>query len=386
MPGNNVLNLVIRETATAVATIDLTALRHNARRLVDRAGSAGLMGVVKADAYGHGAVPVAKALIAEGIEWLAVATLAEGAALRRDGITCPILVMTAMQPAWTKWYAEYDLDATIASYQVADDLAGMPAPARPVRVHVKVDTGMGRLGIHPAETASTVRRLQRIEWLRLVGVYTHLAAADADDLTSARIQIERFDEALKDVPADGLVIHVANTEAVCRLPESFEGRPAALVRTGVGLYGSPVRRDTREALDLKQVMTLSAQVTQVKTVEAGTPISYGGRWTAPERTVIATLGIGYADGYRRILEGKAWAGFGRARCEIVGAICMDMIMAAVGSDVTELRRGSTAVLFGEGGPHVSEVAEWAGTIPYEIWTGIGPRVRRKYVGGDTPPY
>jgi len=341
------------------------------------------MGVVKADAYGHGSVRIAETLLSEGVDWLAVATIPEGAALRRSGIDCPILVMSAMQPAWIDWYVEYRLDATIASRQVVEELAGSAGPNRPIRVHLKVDTGMGRLGIEPVETATTVRQLEDIEWIHLRGIYTHLAAADADNLDSARLQVDRFSRALRDVSTEGRVVHVANTEAICRLPDSFQNYPEALVRAGVGLYGSPVREDTRKALDLRQVMTLTALVTHLKTVEAGTPISYGGRWTAPERTVIATLGIGYADGYRRILEGKAWAGFDGARCEIVGAICMDMIMAAVGQNATGVRRGSTAVLFGEGGPHVSEVARWAGTIPYEIWTGIGRRVPRIYIDAET---
>ncbi len=366
-----------------MATIDLAALRHNARRLIQQAKPAGLMGVVKADAYGHGAVRVSEALLAEGVEWLAVATISEAATLRRHGIDCRILVMGAMQPEWARWYEEFNLDATIASKEAAEALAELPANKRRLRVHLKVDTGMGRIGIDPAETLSTVRFLEGLDRIDLVGLYTHLAAADADDLSSARDQIERFDRALKDVSTDDRVVHVANTEAIFRLQDSFLRYPQTLVRTGVGLYGSPVRDETREALDLRQVMMLTAAVTQVKTVAAGTSISYGGRWIAPESMVVATLGIGYADGYRRILEGKAWAGIDGARCEIVGAICMDMIMAAIKVGETKVSPGTKAVLFGNGGPHVAEVAKWAQTIPYEIWTGIGRRVRRIYVDADS---
>lgn len=374
---------MLRETATAVATIDLAALRHNARRLIQQAKPAGLMGVVKADAYGHGAVRVSEILLAEGVEWLAVATISEAASLRRHGIDCRILVMGAMQPEWARWYEEFNLDATIASKEAVEALAELPANKRRLRVHLKVDTGMGRIGIDPGETLSTVRFLEGVGGIDLVGFYTHLAAADADDLSSTRDQIERFDRSLKDVSTDDRVVHLANTEAIYRLQDSFQHYSQTLVRAGVGLYGSPVRDETREALDLRQVMMLTAAVTQVKTVTAGTPISYGGRWIAPESMVIATLGIGYADGYRRILEGKAWAGFDGARCEIVGAICMDMIMAAIKVGETKVSPGTRAVLFGNGGPHVADVAKWAQTIPYEIWTGISRRVPRIYVDADS---
>ncbi|HEY5564051.1 MAG TPA: alanine racemase [Rhodothermia bacterium] len=371
-----------QETATAWATVNLTALRHNTRRLAEKARPAGLMGVVKADAYGHGVVPVARTLVSEGVEWLAVATVAEGVKLRENGLECPILVMGAMHPSWATWYVDFNLDATVASHNVAESLRSVDVPQRGLRIHLKVDTGMGRLGVNPAEVLDTVRMLEATRGIDLVGFYTHLAAADADDLTSAREQISRFDRSLDLVDLGPRLVHIANTEAIRRLPESLRQYPRSLARAGVGLYGSPVREDTREELGLRQVMTLSASVTQVKSVVAGTPISYGGRWVARKDTVIATLGIGYADGYRRILEGKAWVGIDGVRCEVAGTICMDMIMVEVRPESSSVALGSRAVLFGEGGPHVSEVAHWAQTIPYEIWTGIGARVPRVHVEED----
>jgi len=340
------------------------------------------MGIVKADAYGHGVVPVARTLVSEGVEWLAVATVAEGVKLRENGLECPILVMGAMHPSWASWYVDFNLVATVASQNVAESLTNVDVPQRGLRIHLKVDTGMGRLGVNPVEVLDTVRMLEATRGIDLVGFYTHLAAADADDLTSAREQISQFDRSLALVDVGQRVVHIANTEAIRRLPESLQLYPRSLARAGVGLYGSPVREDTREELGLRQVMMLSAAVTQVKSVLAGTPISYGGRWVARQDTVIATLGIGYADGYRRILEGRAWVGMNGVRCEVAGTICMDMIMVEVRPESSNVGLGTRAVLFGEGGPHVSEVADWAQTIPYEIWTGIGARVPRVHVEED----
>lgn len=369
------------EIATAVATIDLAAIRHNARQLMACARGAKFLGVVKADAYGHGAFRIAEALMSEGADWLGVATVREGVELRDEGLTCPILVMGAIQPSWAPVYSANDLTATVTSMDVIKGLASLKAPRLPIDLHLKLDTGMGRLGIQPGEAASATAQLERIPWINLTGFLTHLAGADMDDLSSARRQIEVFDKSLRDVDTQGRFLHIANTEAICRLPESYAGYPLSLVRAGVGLYGSPVRPDTRDALDSRQAMTLSGQVVQVKTVDTGTPVSYGGRWKASRKTVVATLGIGYADGYRRVLEGRAWVSINGEECPVVGVVCMDMVMAAVDPDVA-VSLGDRAILFGGEGPHVAEVAEWAQTIPYEIWTGIGRRVARRYVDAE----
>jgi len=179
------------------------------------------MGVVKADAYGHGVVPVARTLVSEGVEWLAVATVAEGVKLRENGLECPILVMGAMHPSWATWYVDFNLDATVASQNVAESLRNVDVPQRGLRIHLKVDTGMGRLGVNPAEVLDTVRMLEATRGIDLVGFYTHLAAADADDLTSAREQISRFDRSLDLVDLGPRLVHIANTEAIRRLPESL---------------------------------------------------------------------------------------------------------------------------------------------------------------------
>jgi len=239
---------------------------------------------------------------------------------------------------------------------------------------------MGRLGLDPSEARTALRRLRLAVNVELVGVLTHLASADADDLSDAARQVECFNDALEGESTDDLIIHIANTEGLARISAAYEPFTNAMVRIGIGLYGCPIRQASRKALGVQPVMTLRARVTNIKTVQPGTPISYNAQWIAQKETTIATLGIGYADGYPRSISNRAMAGVNGERHPVVGTICMDMIMIDLGAECKRLdvAVGDWVTLFGVDGPDVSEVAGWADTITYDITSGLGERVERRY--------
>ena len=337
-----------------VAEIHLGHLRHNIRRLQQQAGEAVVMGVVKADAYGHGAEQVVDVLKEEGVRWFAVATLPEALRLRNAGVTDPILVFTAPLRAYIPIYARAGLDLIITSRAVADAVVVAAGIGARLRVHVQVDTGMGRVGLSPGEAVVIVNMLRETPGVEIVGLLTHLATSEDRDIRFAREQVATFLALFRDVPLENPWYHVANSAAIYRLPDLLpEGIPI-LVRIGVALYGyMPGPPDLAEAAALKPVMTLRTRVMHIKTVEPGATISYGRTWTASRRTRIATLGVGYADGYPRQASNRAEVGIGGHRYPVVGIVCMDMTMVDLGPPEGRGRNvqiGDTAVLFGVGGP------------------------------------
>ena len=367
------------------ATVDLDALRHNAAVLRERAAPAALMAVVKADAYGHGALPVVRTLVDEGVRHFAVARVREGVVLRQAGIDARILVLGAPHPDSLGAYAAHGLDVTVSSPGIAERVC-QHASAQPLRVHVKVDTGMGRIGLSPAEAPSVLDRLARAPGVTVAGLWTHFATADAPDDPFARTQRDRFADVLADVQRvvdrHRVPVHAANTGALLTLDAPTGSTPPALARTGIALYGWAATPALSERVDLRPVLRWAASVTHVKTVAPGTPISYGSRWTAPRRTRIATLGVGYGDGYPRSASGRASVRIRGTRVPIVGTICMDMCMVDLGppdrSTAQHVQVGDAAVLLGAHGPTAYDVAAWAGTIPYEVLCGVSPRVPRHY--------
>jgi len=364
------------------ATVDLEALRHNVRVLQRRADGADLMAVVKADAYGHGAVPIARVLHDEGVRHFAVARPAEAAELREAGCGDRILVLGAPFADDLSVYTRYDLDVTVASPAAATAVCRHGRPAQPLRVHVKVDTGMGRIGLSPEEAPAVIVRLNAAPGVILAGLWTHFATADAPDSAFAQTQLTRFEALLDDldVPVDH--VHAANTGALLTIGARAHDFSSPLVRTGIGLYGLAASPELHTHVDLRPVMRLSARVTHLKTVSAGTPISYGAEWRAPRPTRIATLGVGYGDGYPRLGSGRAAVRIGGEKRPVVGTICMDMCMVDLGRPDQPLPQavevGDEATIFGPEGPTLYDVAEWAETIPYEICTGLSPRVPRRY--------
>ena len=373
--------------------VDLDALDHNLRRLRAELGSSGaqLMAVVKADAYGHGAVGVSRALAAAGVDWLGVALLEEGAEVRRAGVEVPILVLGTARPAKIALYRRYRLTPTVSSLA---ELALWSDWARgedqAVPVHLKVNTGMSRLGVAMEEAAEALDRIRRHPRLRLAGLLSHFA--DADDLESPRntLQEDRFAEVLALLTAqerDGVLVHMANSAAALHRP----GSHFALARLGIALYG----QDPAERMDgppvqpgpdlrpvLHPVMAVKARIVHLRDVPAGTPLSYGGRTVTRRQSRIAVVPVGYADGYAWRLTGKAEALVRGRRVPVAGSVTMDMTLLDVTETGAEL--GEEVVLLGrQGREEVSalELAAHAGTISWEILCHLGLRLPRRYLRG-----
>ena len=359
------------------AVIDLAALRHNLARLrqVLKPGTA-VMAMVKADAYGHGASRVALALERCGVTWFGVATPAEALALREAGVGGDILVLIQT----------YHQDAALLEQEIAlaisdeTSLAALHAQRRPgqrARVHLEVDTGMGRLGLPPEGAIKLAERLSRTPEVVLGGLFTHFACADEADRSFTERQLERFQQVLDELRQLGItppLIHAANSAGLLAYPEAHFD----LVRPGIALYGyhpSPVTKPLSP--DLQPVMTLSAPVVFVKPVKAGQSVSYGATWRSPRDTTIATVRCGYADGYPRTLSNRAQVRLHGALCPVVGRVCMDQLMIEVGA--LEVKVGDRVTLFGPEGPTAEELSLLAGTIPYELLTRIGERVERIYL-------
>jgi alanine racemase len=369
------------------AAVDLGAVRHNARLIQQRAAPAELMAVVKADAYGHGAVRVARALRAEGVEHFAVARVPAAVALREAGIEAPIQVFEAPLPEHLPAYARYRLGVTVSSEAVAEavlqEAAGRP-PGTPLHAHVKVETGMERIGEAPEIAAALARRLAEADGVDVAGLWTHFVAADdpeQEDFT--RRQLAILQEAAESAgPVVGRV-HAANTPALLHFEDAFRALGPTFVRCGLALYGlASFPPEARAALgaDLRPAMRLVSKITHLKTIDAGATVSYSRAWTAPERVRLATVGCGYGDGYTRLLTGRAEVGVAGRRFPVVGNICMDLLMVNLGPPerAPSVGIGDEVVLFGPGGPSAQAVADWSETIPYEVTTRVAARVPRRY--------
>lgn len=365
----------------AWAEIDLGAIKENIgniRRLIGEKPE--IMAVVKAEAYGHGALEVVKTALAAGVTWFGVSLPEEGIALRRAGVGTPILIFGPLMEEQAEPVCEYDLTSTITLLSSARALSAEATRRKKrVKVHIKVDTGMGRVGLQPAETAGFIREVSTFPGLAVEGIYSHFATADEEDLTFARGQLARFKRVLDDLSARGIRIpvkHMANSGGIINLPESYFD----LVRAGIILYGLyPSPEVDRRRIPLKPAFALKTKVTQVKRVPPGTGISYGQIYHTDRETNIVTLPIGYADGWSRLLTGKARVLIKGQSFPIVGRICMDQCMVEVGDTPVEV--GEEAVLIGrQGGEEITvdEVAACLGTINYEVVCMINDRVPRVY--------
>jgi alanine racemase len=377
------------------AEIDLNAIAHNVRELRRRTDPrAKVMAVVKANGYGHGAVEVARTALANGAEWLGVARLPEGIALREAGFDAPIMVFGCTPPADAGRLVDLDLRQSVYSLETAraySDAAS--ARGRRIRVHLKVDTGMGRLGIVPAALSGQdaghavgdgfireATAIARLPGIAAEGIFTHFAAADSADTSFARRQLALFMEVLSALKANGLefaVRHAANSAGVIALPEAH----LDLVRPGIALYGlKPSEEIDLTGISLKPAMALKTRIIHLKAVPAGTAISYGMTYRTPHPTVIATIPAGYADGYRRLFSSRGAMLVRGRRVPVVGRVCMDLTMLDVGA-VPDVRTEDEVVILGRHGDEsisADDLARELGTITYEIVCDLSARVPRVY--------
>ena len=377
--------MVSKLRSASIAEINLSALGENLRQVKKRVGKKEILAVVKANAYGHGAVEIARFLEGKGagtpggVAMFAVAFLEEGRALRKAGIGLPILLMTGCPIEQIPEIVRYRLTPLLF------DLGSLLALGRyakkagkKVGVHIKLDTGMGRLGLPPGEALAFIQKAIDEKGVRIEGILTHFAEADLKDLSFARAQLEKLKAVWTALKAEGIKIpycHLANSAAIMHFsPAHFN-----LVRPGLMLYGySPLEGKT--TIPLQPVMQVRTRVIALRKVPAGTAISYGRTFMTRKESRIATLSIGYADGYPRLLSNRGTMIAKGQRVPVVGRVCMDMTMIDV-TKVPTLAVGDWVTVIGAEGKEAvwaDEVARGAETIPYEILCGIGDRIPRVY--------
>ncbi len=338
------------------------------------------MAVVKSNAYGHGMRTMAYEAMRNGAAYLAVARIDEGTELRRDGIRHPILVFEVPMPEQLERALIDNLDLTVASHESAEAVNAIAGRMKKrAKVHIKVDTGMGRLGFPFATSVDDIGRIVAMSNLEVVGLYSHFATSDEEDLTYARVQVERFGDVVRMLEQSGIEIplkHMANSGGIISLPESH----FSMVRPGIMLYGYAPRKDLATSTALQPVMSLVSRVSFLKSVYAHTSISYNRRYFAKARTRIATVPIGYGDGYSRALTNRGEVLIRGNRYPTVGTICMDHIMVDVGNE-NRVEVGDDVTLIGTDGSQsitAWQMAEKIGTIPYEITCNIAQRVQRAF--------
>lgn len=355
----------LHQTIRTWAEVDLSALAHNYRILRGLCPpDCKFLGVVKADAYGHGAVPVARTLQDLGAEMLAVACLDEAMELRRAGITAPVLVLGQTDPRFAPVLQENRLTQTVGDLETGKALSAWAAAGTALTIHVKLDTGMGRLGF--LETAPIVE-LCRLRGLTPQGFFTHLAAADTDPAYTKK-QLEGFQRAILELKSNGIafeISHCGASAAVIHYPETRSG----MVRPGIALYGH------FPGANLRPVMTLKSRVAAIRTVPAGSFISYGCTVQLRRDSRLAVIPIGYGDGYPRGLSNRAAMTIRGKNCPIAGRVCMDMCMLDV-TDFPEIQTGDEVTVFA--GEDWEKAAQALDTIPYELLCRVSPRVPRVY--------
>jgi alanine racemase len=364
-----------------VAEVSLAALTHNCRQACALVGSAvRVVAVVKADGYGHGGVAAARAFLRGGAALLGVSSLAEGVELRRAGIDEPVIALGGLFAGEAADALADDVAVAVWTREVVDALAAAArTTGRPARVHVKVDTGMTRLGLDADDVREFGRMLRGTGDVEVAGVFSHLASADDVGQAAVQAQIERFRgvvTALREAGVTPGLVHLANSAAVLAAPAAhFDA-----VRPGIMLYGYAPAPHLASRADLRPALRLSTRVTQLRRVPAGRPVGYGGTWVAPRPSTIATLPIGYADGYHRLASNRAAVVVRGRRAPLAGRVCMDHVMVDV-TDVPGVALGDRVVMMGPaGGAAVpaDELARWCETIPYEMLTAVGKRVPRMH--------
>jgi len=364
------------------AIVDLGAIAFNIQSLRKHVGSGpSFMAVVKADGYGHGIVPVAKTALLAGADWLGVALLEEGMALREAGIQSPILVLGEAIPKGASKFVQNNITATVCSPEslLALDQAAEMSDRQAI-IHIKVDTGMGRIGLDPKDVLPFLERALSLRNIRVGGLFSHFASVDEKDKRFSYYQLDQFKHVIAALEGRGIEIplkHFAGSAGTIDFPESYFD----MVRPGISLYGVYPSSEVDHSLPLKPAMTMKTAITFLKEVDSGVAISYGRTYKTRRKSRIATLPVGYADGYPRLLSNCGEVLVSGRRAPVVGRVCMDMILTDV-TDIPEATVGSEVVLFGRqngGEILVDEIAEKAGTISHEILCGITKRVPKEYL-------
>lgn len=364
------------------AVINLGALDHNYREIKGRLPKGvGILAVVKADAYGHGSIEVSRRLEALGCEFLGVALCEEGVRLREAGIKIPILVLSGFFESQVEVLTRFNLTPVVfdPSHLHLLNRVG-EKEGRRIGVHLKVDTGMGRLGLLPEEVPSFIEELESFPYIYLEGLLSHLAEAEDEEGTFSKEQVERFERVLQILRRsrlNPLYVHIANSAAIFTLPSFLFN----LVRPGIMLYGSYPSEALRRKVTLKPLMTLTTRILQVKRVGKRVPISYGREFVTERESLIGVIPIGYGDGLPRSLSNRGYVLVRGRRVPIVGRICMDLTMIDL-TDVGEVSVNEEVVVIGrQWGEEITieEFAELSGTISYEAFCRIGSRVPREYI-------
>jgi alanine racemase len=367
---------------TSWAEIDLGALKRNItaiRNLLQP--DTMLMAVVKANAYGHGALQVAQICLENGADYLAVANAIEALELRQAGIEAPILVLGIVPPQQAEWLINNNIDTAVADLKSARIYSQAASPAHPARLHIKLDTGMGRIGFQTDEkSAAEIQEIYQLPNISVQGIFSHFATADFEDKEYSRQQDRQFNDFIHRLEAMNIHIpikHLANSAAIMDMPETRYN----MARSGIIMYGLyPSAQVKKENLPLEPVMRLKTRICFLKTLPPNRSVSYCRTYITPKDTLVATVPIGYADGYSRLLSNKAWAVVRGQKVPLLGNVCMDQCMFDV-TGVEGVTTGDEVVLLGrpEDGVTADDLAQIVGTINYEVVCNVGRRIPRIYV-------
>ena len=367
----------------AWAEINLSNLDYNIKQIIMKAGGREIIGVVKADGYGHGSVEVSSVLLENGVKTLAIATLQEAITLREAGFTCPIIMLGITPEMYADTLLKYGITPVVSSYENAAAISeAAKAVGRTVEALVAVDTGMGRIGFLPGdESVEEFRKIGKLSNLKIKGLFSHFATADEKDKAYAEQQLAHYNKIYEKLNAAGVDIPFrtfANSAAIMEIPAAhFDA-----VRPGIILYGCyPSGEVDRNQLSIKPVMSVKANIVHLKKVQSGFSVSYGRKFTTARESLIATLALGYADGYPRYLSGKGRVIVNGVYAPVAGNICMDQCMVDV-TDVPGVKLGDEVVLMGSQGDLTvlaDEIGEKTGTINYEVVCAFGQRLPKVYV-------
>jgi len=364
---------------SAEAIIDLNKLSFNLKSIRERVGpDVRICAVVKADAYGHGAVEVSRQLEMDGVDMLGVAGVGEAVELRDAGIAHPILIFGALLGEEAERIGKYRLTPIITDIEFAERLDEVST--RPIPVHVKIDTGMGRLGFSASEAVQAVRRISALENIFIEGLLTHFPSSDESDKAFTCRQIDLFKNIIAALGEKGIeipIIHAANSGAIIDVGQSYFN----MVRPGIMLYGLLPSKELTDSIEIKPVMKIVSRIVHIKKASAGAPLSYGRTFVTKRESVIGVVPMGYADGFNRLLSNRAHVKIKDDYAPIAGRVCMDQFLVDI-TDIPDVRAGCEVVVYSEDSADVNSVENIAfllNTIPNEVVCAVSKRVRRKYI-------